>query len=166
MGIFTVQLVPWEQKDDRPIISVIFFGDSLVGKSIKHHKFFHRMSELADKSIPTHRLIFNYLSPFGKIDKLAGMIDQKVVNQDQSSWDLKNPLPKNVYKTVYAILWDGDVADVHEEELSSKQKKELRDKFDKNLNYVLQVIDNAGSFAFVSGLLICSESSKFVQFYH
>jgi len=53
--------------------------------------------------------------------------------------------------TIFILLWDCDVADVHEEILSAFDKSKLREKYFENVLYSLERIEEGGIKAFISG---------------
>ena len=57
----------------------------------------------------------------------------------------------DVVTTIYLLLWDCDIAEVHEELLSAQEVSTLREKYYENLLYSLKTIRSGGYKAFVAG---------------
>ena len=126
-------------------------GDSMPSKAIYIHNLFGIMKKRSKKQVPDFKFVYNYRK-FGKIADLAESIDNLV---DYPKRFLLtpglNPVPDDVKFTIYVLFWDCDVADVHEEILSSSAVAKLRKSYIDNLYYVLKAIKRTGNKAFVAG---------------
>ena len=141
-----------KNKEGKELVSVILMGDSLVAKSVRHWNLTERVYDTLSASMPDHDFLVN---PF-----IFGKIGDQKIRKFLEGHKVENPIPKNVKYKLFYLLWDCDVADVHEELMSKKEKNKVREKYQSDLNGVLKAIQKHGGHIFISSPGILGEGAK------